>query len=663
MLESRAVDEREEILKRQDLGMFQLSARGHEALAAIAPLLHPKDLLFPHYRDRALVMARGMTAREQFLDFFGKKEAGSGGRQLPVHYSSRALNIVSVSSPVGTQFLQAVGAALALRTSEPGAIAMAQIGDGTAAQGEVFEAFALAAQEQAPVVFGIEDNGYSISTSTRDRAFWHRPGTIVQTDGGSCFFGIPLARVNGRDPREIYAAAREAVDRARRGDGPSLVIYELDRIAPHSSADPHLKYRTEDEMREMMERDPVATFGRTLVREGLLSEEDRSEMERRVRDTVHAEAMAAVSSPDPDPDEVETHLFPVDDAAAVAVETGEPPEPISKRDGGLDMVAAINRALLRSLEDDPRVCLYGEDIEDPKGGVFGLTAGLSTRHPDRVRNSPLAEATIAGVGVGMAVAGARPVFELQFIDFCGPAWNQIVNEMATFCWRSRGEWTCPLVLMAPCGAYLPGGALWHSQSAEAYFLHTPGLRVVMPSTPADAYGLLRSAVRSEQPVVFLAPKHLFHQPVDLCLPPEFDDFTVPLGQARIARPGSEVTVVAWGNTVHESLAAARELEREGVSLEIIDLRSLDPLDESAIVQSLRKTSRLLVVHEDNRTCGFGGEIIARVTGRPETWELLDAYPARLARTDVHIPYNARLEYSILPDARRIANAARQLMDY
>ncbi len=663
MIESRAIDRREEILKRQNLGMFQLSTSGHEALAALAVLLRPEDLIFPHYRDRALMLARGIGAREILMEYMAKRDSSSQGRQLPSHHCSREHNVVSLSSPVGTQFLQAVGAALALQQTSPGRIVLAHIGDGSAAQGEVYEALNLAGQESAPVVFGIEDNHYAISTCTREKAFWRRPGMTATGPDGERFLGIPLVRIDGRDPREILRKAGPAIERARRGEGPTILVYDLDRMAPHSSADPHTKYRSEDDFRLMQQRDPVPRFGRALVEEGILTGAELARMEESARERIARTADEVVAAPDPEPGGVSDALFPPVDAEALRGLDRPPPGAVSKRDGGLDMAAAINRALEVSLESDPRVRLFGEDIEDPKGGVFGLTAGLSGKHPDRVKNSPLAEATIAGVGVGMAVAGLRPVFEIQFIDFFAPAWNQISNEMATFSWRSVGTWPCPLVLIAPCGGYLPGGALWHSQTAEPYFLHTPGLRVVMPSTAADAYGLLRYAVASGQPTVFLAPKHLFHQPVDECLPPEFDDYAIEFGRARIVREGEDVTVVAWGNAVHEALAAADRLAEEGIRPEIVDPRTLNPFDEETVEASIRKTSRLLVVHEDNMTCGFGAEIIARFTGVPERWECLDAYPRRLTRPDVPVPYHAALEFAVLPAAEEIVSAVRELMTY
>lgn len=636
---SREGDRREGILLRQSKGWFQVSGMGHEALAALVSALRPDDYLFPYYRDRALALARGVTNYELALAYFAKRDSGSGGRQMPGHYSDRQRNIFSVATPTASQCLPATGAAWAFQLEGSDQVAVTTVGDAATRQGEFYEAVAFALQERLPVLFVIEDNRYGISTPTHKFSPYHL-GAL----GADC-----MVKVDARDPYKVFAATQTAVERARRGDGPTVLWCELDRLCSHTSSDDQRLYRSAQDLACDAARDPIDLLARRLVLEGELTWEEWEAEQAQIVQQVDAEYRAAETDPDPEPAEALTHLF------GPATALAPPPVVFS---GDVTMVSAVNQTLQQALADNPRVILMGEDIEDPKGGVFGLTKGLSRQFPDRVFNAPLAEATIIGAAVGMASVGWRPVFELQFIDFICPALNQIMTQVASLRWRTCGEWACPMVILAPYGAYLPGGSLWHSESNEGIWTHIHGLNVVVPSTGEDAAALLWTAIHGNDPTLFLLPKHIFRKRAAIHPNPE----ALPLGQAAVRRTGEDVTLVTWGNCLELAEEAADQMHDEGVSVEIIDLRCLCPCDYATIETSLRHTGRLVVVHEDARTTGFGQSIITEMTSYPDRFNLFLSAPQLVARKDVHIPYNPILEYAVLPDLSQVLAAIRLTME-
>jgi len=640
MMLSREGDRREGILMRQGKGWFQVPGMGHEALAAIAYHLRPDDYIFPTYRDRALMLARGMTTRAIALDFMARAGSSSEGRNMPAHYSSRALHVFSVATPTGAQCLPAVGAAWGIKLAGDDRVVVCSIGDAATRQGEFYEAVCYAIQENLPIVFVVEDNQYGISTPTRHML----PMRLQVFDERWVVF------VNGRRADEVYEKAGKAIHKARTGGGPTILWCEIDRLSSHTSADDHRVYRPADEIEAMFERDPIRLLAEQLIAEGTLTQEQYEQMQADITREVDAIYQEVERVPLPDPAHVLDHLY------------GEPPAhyqplPLEVESEPTTMVAAFNRTFHAAMETFDNIVVFGEDIEDPKGGVFGFTKGLSSKYPERVRNSPLAEATIVGTAVGLAATGYRPVFEIQFIDFITPGFHQLVSQIATLRWRSKGEWKCPLVIYSPYGAYLPAGGMWHSQSNDGWWAHTPGIRIAIPSTPEDIAGLFWAAIQDDDPTLLLIPKHIFRvrMPVQAYR-------AIPFGKAAIRREGTDVTVVAWGNTLELAFQAAEQFAQQGVSLEIIDPRTLVPFDWETIEQSLAKTGRLVVIHEDNRTCGFGQAIITEMTSVPERFNLLLSPPQLVARYDVHIPFCPELEYAVLPDLARVMQAIQTTLE-
>jgi 2-oxoisovalerate dehydrogenase E1 component len=639
MFLSREGDRREGVLHRQSKGWFQVAGMGHEALAVAGLLMTDRDYLFPYYRDRALVLARGVSNAELAKAYFAKRNTGSGGRQMPGHYSSREKNIWSVPTPTGSNALPACGVAWAMQLNGKKDLVVATLGDAAARQGEFYEAVAFAVERQLPVIFIVEDNQYGISTNTmRFNPF--RLGIFGEDIG--------LVNLNARHPDRILDVIAPAFERARSGQGPTVIVAELDRLCSHTSSDDHRVYRPQAEIDEMEQRDPILVVAQELIQDGELTAEQWEKTKAEIQKQVDREYQLAEDEPDPLAGEVLDHLF-----------GPEPKAESPPLDGGRKwrMVDAVNQVFKSGLKRDSRFVFFGEDIADPKGGVFRLTAGLSTEYPERAFNSPLAEATIVGVGIGMACYGMRPVFEIQFIDFMGPAWNQISQNLCTLRWRTFGEWKCPVVLYAPYGAYLPGGSLWHSQANESYFAHTPGLRVVVPSTPEDAAGLMWTAMHAEDPTIFLIPKHLFRLQMEVPQPVP----AVGFGQARIRRAGDDVTVVSWGNCMEQALAAADAVAEE-ISVEVIDLRSIQPWDRQTIVTSLEKTGRLVVVQEDGRSCSAGQMIVSEIVGNPESFSLLVSSPQLVSKPDVHIGYNPIYEYAALPSTEQVVAAIRTTVE-
>ena len=634
----RAGDIREERLLRQGRGWIHIPGQGHEALASLAASLQPDDLLFLYYRDRALMQARGVTPLEMAREHLATAHSSSGGRQMPVHGSYRRLGIYPPATPTASQCLPAVGAAWGIKLNGEPRVVLCTIGDASTRQGEFFEAVAQAVQDRLPIMFVVEDNGYGISTPTGNQLPF-RLGIFAQEI---------FRHVDGRSVDAVAAAGSEAIAAARRGEGPTVLWVELDRLTSHTNSDDHRIYRSAAEIALMKARDPVSTYAASLVESGALDAAQVHALEDQATQEAEAAYAEAEVEPAPSPHSANTKLF------GPCEPRGYLP-PFALDESANTMAGALNTTLHEALARMPNAVIFGEDVEDPKGGVFGFTKGLSTRFPGRVVNSPLAEATIAGMGVGLAATGFKPILEMQFIDFIAPAFNQLLNQAATLRWRSNGDWTCPAVFYAPYGAYLPAGSTWHSQSNEGFWTHIPGLRVAVPSTPADLAGLLWSALQEADPTLLLIPKHIMrvrHDPVAA----QARGF----GTARTVQSGTDITVVTWGNCLEVvQRAAAHHADRW--SIEIIDLVSLVPCDWAAIDASVARTGRLVVVTEDARTGSFGQAIITEAVASQVKFNRFLSPPLLVAREDGHIPFNPVLEYAVLPDAARVHAALAEVM--
>ena len=688
---SRRLDDREVLLKRQQKIYFQISCAGHEALllAAAANLRAGYDWFFPYYRDRALCLALGVTPEDMLLQSVGAAaDPASGGRQMPSHWGSRPHNIFTTSSPTGTQFLQAVGCAEAARyfnhnpaadakvsgdyrefkdvQHHPDEITFVSSGEGTTSQGEFWESLNTASIRKLPLLYVIEDNGYAISVPVR-----------FQTPGGNVsrlvanFPNFHFEECDGTDLLESYAAMRRAVEYIRSGNGPALVHGHVIRPYSHSLSDDEKLYRPESERKQDAERDPLARLNRFLIAEGILDAAAVQTLHREVDAEVQAAADAALDAAYPETSSYALHVY--SEHLKPTAKSFDSPALFE----GVDRTMAdqINKCLRDELQRDERVVIFGEDVADcseivyledkkvkGKGGVFKLTSGLQrTFGPERVFNSPLAEANIVGRAVGMAVRGLKPVVEIQFFDYIWPAMHQLRNELPLIRWRSNDAFSCPAVVRVAIGGYLTGGAIYHSQCGESIFTHTPGMHVVFPSNALDAAGLLRTAIRCDDPVLFLEHKRLYREPFGRA-PYPGPEYMIPFGKARIWKEGSDVTVVTYGATVPRTLQAAQRLERErGISVEVLDLRTLNPYDFEAIATSVSKTSRVLIVHEDMLSWGYGAEIAARIAS--ELFDKLDAPVERLAAKDTFVAYQPLLENVILPQADDIFAAIQKLCAY
>ncbi len=681
MLTARRTDDQEIVLKRQNKIFFQISGAGHEAVqVAIAPHLRPgSDWFYLYYRDRALALALGMTPYDQLLQAVGaESDPASGGRQMPAHWGHRGLRITSVSSPTGTQFLQAVGCAeagmrasldqrmrAAIEEFEDDEIVLCTTGEGQTSEGEFWEAMNTACNLALPVLFLVEDNGYAISVPVE-----------VSTAGGSIskivsgFPSLFVQEVDGCDVLASYDAASKAVAYCRQRNGPALLHAHVIRPYSHSMSDDERVYRSEEERRLEAERDPVVTFRQYLIAAGIAGDEGLAELDQEVDQEIKAAADRALAQPQPAPETALLNLYSPDvDPTSSDFDTEDRPD---FRGEETTMVDLLNAALRDEMERDPRVVVFGQDVADAsredllekvkgKGGVFKCTYGLQRRFgSNRVFNSPLAEANIIGRAVGMATRGLKPVVEIQFFDYIWPAMMQIRNELATMRYRSGGFWDSPVVIRVAYGGYLKGGGIYHSQTGETLFTHTPGLRVVLPATALDANGLLRTAIRCDDPVMFLEHKHLYRQVYNKSRDPG-PDFMIPFGRARVVRDGTDLTVVTCGAVVKRTLDAARIAEERGIRAEVIDLRSLSPLDMETIGESVRKTSKVMVAHEDSLSWGLGSEIAARIAD--EFFEWLDAPVRRVASLDTWVAYAPQLEDAILPQVDDVLHAIIDLAEY
>ncbi|MEE9472342.1 MAG: dehydrogenase E1 component subunit alpha/beta [Gemmatimonadota bacterium] len=679
MYTSRCIDDREMALKRQGKIFFQISGAGHEAvLVAAALATRPGyDWYFTYYRDRALCLQLGVTPYEMFLEAVGAADdPAGGGRQMPSHFGSARYNIPSASSPTGTQFLQATGCAeagvLAARLGledlvafERDEVVLVCTGDGTTSQGEFWESLNTASNLKLPVIYLIEDNEYAISVPVE-----------VNTAGGSIsrlvagFPDLLIREVDGTDPVASYGVMSEAVAYCRERRGPALVHAHVVRPYSHSMSDDERNYRPESEREEESRRDPIRNFGLFLVQEGIATEGELEVIREEVDRVVVEAADRAVERPQPAPETVYDHVYSPDvDPTSEEFET----EPEFEGDP-TTTVDLLNACLQDEMERDRRIVVFGQDVADlsrerfldevkGKGGVFKVTANLQRRFgSERVYNSPLAEANIVGRAIGMALRGLKPVVEIQFFDYIWPAFHQLRNEMAAYRWRSNGSFTCPVVVRTTYGGYLTGGALYHSQTGAALFTHTPGMHVVCASNALDSNGLLRTAIRCDDPVLFLEHKHLYRQPYAKSANPG-PNFMIPFGKASIVRPGDALTVVTYGALVERTRKALMQLEKEGrpVDAELIDLRTLNPLDMETVAASVRRTNKVLVAYEDARSFGFGAEISARIADHVFEW--LDGPVRRVASTDTFVGYAPQLENAILPQVEDLAEAISELAAY
>jgi 2-oxoisovalerate dehydrogenase E1 component len=698
MYMSRRLDDREILLKNQQKIFFQISGAGHEALmVAAGKALKPGyDWFYPYYRDRALCLALGVTAEEMLLQAVGAAaDPASGGRQMPSHWGSQRLNIVTQSSSVATQMLQAVGCAEAGRylAAHPEAaergfdpaggdyrafhnasfhgdeVVYASIGEGSTSQGEFWESLSSASLEKLPMLFVVEDNGYAISTPVE-----------VNTPGGNIsrlvanFPNFFFAEVDGTDPVESYAAMTKAVAHCRARKGPAFVHGHVTRPYSHSLSDNARLYRSAAELEAENLRDPLPKLQLRLLREGLIDEEGLTRLEKAVDDEIQAATDHALRAPFAPADSIYNYVYSPDidpTSKSFAAETA----PVASGGPDKTMADLINACLKDEMKRDPRIIVFGEDVADcsreeqlksgavkGKGGVFKLTAGLQCEYgSDRVFNSPLAEANIVGRAIGVATRGMKPVAEIQFFDYIWPAMHQLRNELAPLRWRSNNAFSSPAVIRVAIGGYLTGGALYHSQSGEVLFTHTPGMRVVFPSNALDANGLLRTAIRCDDPVMFLEHKRLYRETFGRA-PYPGPDYMIPFGKAKTVREGTHLTLVTYGALVPRALQAAQRASRElGVEAEVIDLRTLSPYDWEAIAESVRRTSRVIVAHEDVLSWGYGAEIAARIAD--ELFDDLDAPVKRVAATDTFVAYQPQLENVILPQPEDLFRAIEGLAKF
>lgn len=671
---SRAIDDREMALQKHRKVFFQISGAGHEALLlAMARLLRPgSDWFFPYYRDLALMLGLGVTPTEVLMQAVGSAEdPASGGRQMPAHWGHREKHIVTQSSPTGSQCIPAVGCAEAGRyiqrtpalehlAAAGDEVTYVSLGEGATSEGEFWESLNTACTLHLPVVYVVADNGFAISVPVSDQS----PAPVSEMVRG--MRGLEILRLDGTDYFEVRDRAADGIAHVRAGVGPLLIHADVTRPYSHSAADTQSKYRSERELADESERDPIGRLEHELVHGGVLSPKEASDIRAEARETVAAAAKEALAAARPDPDRVTDHVVAIPDIPM-------PDDPPTAKDGGGEPIAlgaAIGQVLHDQMASNPRIRVFGEDVADArevvlsnvegKGGVFGTTHGLQREFGmARCYNTPLAEANIIGRAVGQAVRGLHPAPEIQFFDYIWPAMQQIKSEAATVRWRSNGAWTAPMVIRVPIGGYLTGGSIWHSQCGESIFAHVPGLLIAFPSRARDAAGLLRSAFRHEDPVLFLEHKHLLRQPYTKDpLPPP--DYVLPFGKGDIRREGDALTVISWGATVQKSLVAAEQVaEQTGKTIEVIDLRTIIPWDQELVAQSVDKTSRALVVHEDVMTAGFGAEIAAWI-GSECFWSL-DAPVRRVAALDTHVPYEPTLEAAVLPQVDDIATAIQDLL--
>lgn len=647
MLLGRQIDYRCQVLNRQGRAPFIISCAGHEAaqIGVAWPLKPEHDWISPYYRDVVLCFRMGLTPLDLMLSVLAKPaDPASGGKQTPGHFSDTRLNLISGGSPLATQMVHGAGAAYALKMDGSDRVVMTSYGEGAGSEGDTHEAFNFAAIHQLPIVFICQNNGFAISTPfSKEYALKHAAQRALG-------YGFPGVTLDGRDPVTAYHVAKQAVARARSGEGPTLIETIVDRLGAHSSEDDQRRYRSQEELEQLAANDCLSRFRTNLVEAGILSEKQVEECEAEVKAEVGKATRAGLDSPDAKPEDALTNVY------ALSLPEARNPAPGAETDE-VNMVQALRDALAWEMEHDERVLVLGEDV-GPKGGVFLVTDGLHRRFgAQRVLDTPIAESSIAGVALGLALAGKRPVAEMQFTDFAHMAFNQITNEIAKFRYRSNGDWGVPLVIRAPMGGHVHG-ALYHSQSIEARFA-TPGLKIVIPSTPYEAKGLLFAAMRDEDPVLFFEHKRLYRMFKEAV---PRGEYLIPLQQARVVREGEDVSVFCYGLMVHYALQAAKNLEENGYSVEVVDLRTVYPLDKETILSSARKTGKCLVLYEDNFSVSIGSEVAAVIAD--EAWRWLDAPVKRLGGLDVPaMPYAEPMENFFMPNPEKVTLALRELAEF
>lgn len=650
---SRRLDEKMLTMLKQGRGHFHIGCAGHEA-AQMAAGLHLRpgfDRIVPYYRDLCVSLAMGETSEDIMLSHLAKKDdPNSGGRQMPEHYSRPELGIFSGCSAVGSQFLPALGFGISLKRRDDGGVVYCSSGEGATSQGSFHEALNWAARERLPMLFFVQDNRYAISVPREEQT---AGGSVYKVVEG--FANLARARFDGTDFFAAYAALRAAVERIRSGEGPVCLVPEVVRLLPHSSSDNHRKYRTEEELEADRRMDPLDRMQRRLLESGVATEEQLERIHTEIDEEIDAAARWAAEQEDPDPESATRFVF--------SEESDDLPyrEEPEDQDGELTvMVDAINHALHEEMAADERVLVYGEDVAGEKGGVFTATQGL-TREFGRERcfNSPLSENSIVGTAVGLSADGYRPVVEIQFGDYIWPAMQQLRNQVPTLRYRSNDGWSCPMVIRVPVGGYIHGG-LCHSQNIESIFASTPGYRIALPSNAADAKGLLKTAIRMDDPVLFLEHKALYRQGVARSPEPE-DDFFLPFGEACVVREGEDVSVITYGTQVYEAVNVAKKLEKQGYSVEVIDIRTMIPLDRETIMASVEKTNRALVLYEDHEFMGFGAEISAQISDA--AFRHLDAPVRRLGGAFTPTPFSEKLESAVLPQDQDVYDELRELLAY
>ena len=649
MVTARELDLKMLILLKQGKGFFHMGCSGHEAsqVAAAFTLSKGNDYSYPYYRDGAFTLALGVTARQHLLSFLARADdPGSGGRQMPMHYGNKNLKIVSQSSATGTQYLQAVGCALSRKLDKTREVVYVSSGEGTTSQGDFHEALNWAGREKAPVIFHIQDNEYAISTHKSEQT----AGSVYSLVSG--YENLAKFQVDGTDFFETHLAFKQAVERAKRGKGPSVIVSNVVRLMPHSSSDDQRKYRSDKALQKDLERDPILLFKKICIEKNIFSKSDAEKIEAKIKKQIENDSLWAEQQDHPKKETALNHVYSDD---KVKTESK-----LTKISDSIVMVDAINHALHEEMESNDRMVIYGQDVADPKGGVFTATKGLSSKFgKSRVFNSQLAESSIIGTAVGMAATGYKPVVEIQFADYIWTAMMQIRNEVSVMRYRSNNDWSSSIVIRVPVGGYIHG-ALCHSQSIDGYFIHMPGIYIAYPSNARDAKGLLKMACRMNDPVIFMEHKGLYRQPYAATEEPG-KNYVLPFGKANYITTGDCLTLICWGAMVQKSIESTDQIGIEENIVEIIDIRTLNPIDYETIGESISKTGKALVVYEDNITNGPGAELCSVIAEK--YFEFLDGPVKRVASKDSPVPYNWFLEENVLVQVDDISKAINYLLEY
>jgi len=638
------IEERLKILTRQGKISFLASTRGHEKVqVGTVMLMKPGyDWFFPYYREKAIAYALGMPVKDIFLHMLSREgDASSNGRNMPEHFSSRDLHLVSQTACTGTQYLPAVGMAKAIRKDGSDAIVYVSSGEGATSEGEFFEAVNWATREELPVLFVIQNNGYAISVPQHAQ-------TSAEIHRLAAAFGMPSYHVDGTWYETMYQLIPGLIKRMRDGGGPMLIEAQVVRLESHSSSDDQSKYRSKEEMARARERDPIVQTQQYLLRHHIMTQDEIEKMRAGIQGEVDKAADEAELAPQPEPGRITTRIY------SDRTPFFEEKAPTYVSEDTISMVEALNRGLREEMQNNSKIVMWGEDIADPKGGVFGVTRGLTNQFPDRVQNSPLAEASIVGVAGGMAIGGYKPIVEIQFADYSWPGFMQMRNEIPTLRWRSNGVWSDPVVVRMACGGRIKGGP-FHSQCVESMYAHTPGWYIVFPSNAEDAKGLIKTAARCDDPVLFLEHKRLYRHISAKSREPNAD-YLIPFGKGKVKREGNAATIVTWGATVYTALEIADEFD-----LEVIDLRTIIPMDEELVFKSVKKTSRVLVLHEDSVTIGWGAEVVARIAAN--CFDHLDAPILRVGAKDSFVASAVSLEEEVLPSVEDLRGEVTKLLKY